>query len=461
MAGSIGVMFNVGASVNRTVGGAFATVQTKVKGLKADLKGLQTQSTAATRLAVSQDRLKSLQGKFATAPTDELKTAVKTAAREFKAASRAAGQYGIDLKNVAQAQTVLTNRVEATRTALGRQMQMQANQGKRRELQNDILGTVGMVMTVAAPVKVAIEYEADFADLKKVADFASEEQEKKVQQDIFNAARRTGIDASGMTKIAASAAESGAVNDAEGNLDADKLRQFLNDAAEMSVAYGISAEEAGDRLAVYQSRMALSAEQTRSMGDAMNYLASKTNATAADTSGVVARMGAVGKMAGLSEKSIVGLAGALVSTSENKETAGTAMKSFLLTLSQGNAMTKQQKEAFAQIGISNVQGIAEGMKRGGPEAEQTILSVLAAMKDLPEAEQAGIAKEIFGTESLASLAPLINDLNKLRQAFDLANSSETTGSQLREFETRSKTTAGAVDRLKVSTGVLGITIGLR
>lgn len=43
------------------------------------------------------------------------------------------------------------------------------------------------------------------------------------------------------------------------------MKRFLNDAAEMSVAYGITAEEAGERLATYQSRMELTAEQTRGM----------------------------------------------------------------------------------------------------------------------------------------------------------------------------------------------------
>lgn len=224
------------------------------------------------------------------------------------------------------------------------------------------------------------------------------------------------------------------------------MKRFLNDAAEMSVAYGITAEEAGERLATYQSRMELTAEQTRGMGDAMNYVASKMNATAADTSSVVARMGAVGKTAGLSEKSIVGLAAAMVSTSENKETAGTAMKNFLLTLSQGNAMTKAQKETMKQLGFRNVGAIAEGMKKGGKEAENTLLTVLGAIKKMPEAEQAGIAKELFGTESLASLAPLINNPNKLREIFALANSEEATGSQLAEFKTRSETTQGALDR---------------
>ena len=78
---------------------------------------------------------------------------------------------------------------------------------------------------------------------------------------------------------------------------------------------------------------------------------------------------------------------------------------------------------------------------------------------MPEAEQAGIAKELFGTESLASLAPLINNPNKLREIFALANSEEATGSQLAEFKTRSETTQGALDRLAASGQILAITIG--
>ena len=39
------------------------------------------------------------------------------------------------------------------------------------------------------------------------------------------------------------------------------------------------------------------------------------------------------------------------------------MKNFLLTLSQGNAMTKSQKETMKRLGFSNVRAIAEGMKK--------------------------------------------------------------------------------------------------
>lgn len=459
MAGTVGVNFSIGAQLSHTVTSAFSTVSSRVRGLKTDLGNLNKQNKAVTRMQSVADKLRTAQAKYAANSNAEMRAAVRTAAIAFRNARREVKEYGLAVDSAGHAQEQLAQRIQRTQAALSRQQRLQANQAKRGELQGQVLGIVGAALTVAVPFKLAIDNQGNFANLKKVANFASAEQEKQVQQDIFAASRRSGLSANGMTAIAASAAESGAVNDAQGNLDPAKLKQFLNDAAEMAVAYNISAEEAGERLAIFQSRMGLSAEQTKAMGDAMNYLASKTNATAAKTSQVVSRVGAVGVTAGLSAKSIVGLAGAFVSTSESPEVAGTAMKSFLLALAQGEAMSKTQRDAFAKIGIRNVKALAEGMKKGGPEAENTIMTVFEAMRKLPEAEQAGIAKDIFGLESFASIAPLVNTPKKLQEAFRLANSKEAVGSQLREFETRSNTTAGAIDRLKTSTGILGITVG--
>lgn len=464
MGTSFGVTFAVGAAVGASVASAFTTVSSRVKGLKSDLKGLQTVSQKSGALVKASAELEAARARLDAGPLlpetrTKLTGQVQASERAFKSAERAAKKYGVTVENMAKAQSETAAAIGRTEAALGRQQQMLANQAKRKEYHGQIMETVATAAAVVAPVKLAIDYESNWADLKKVANFAKDDDEKRIKQDIFSVSERTGLGPNEVTKIAAAAAEAGVANGADGNLDPEKMKRFLNDAAEMSVAYGITAEEAGERLATYQSRMELTAEQTRGMGDAMNYVASKMNATAADTSSVVARMGAVGKTAGLSEKSIVGLAAALVSTSENKETAGTAMKNFLLTLSQGNAMTKAQKETMKQLGFRNVGAIAEGMKKGGKEAENTLLTVLGAIKKMPEAEQAGIAKELFGTESLASLAPLINNPNKLREIFALANSEEATGSQLAEFKTRSETTQGALDRLAASGQILAITIG--
>ena len=464
MGTSFGVTFAVGAAVGASVASAFTTVSSRVKGLKSDLKGLQTVSQKSGALVKASAELEAARARLNAGPLlpetrTKLTGQVQASERAFKSAERAAKKYGVTVENMTKAQSETAAAIGRTEAALGRQQKMLANQAKRKEYHGQIMETVATAAAVVAPVKLAIDYEGNWADLKKVANFAKDDDEKRIKQDIFSVSERTGLGPNEVTKIAAAAAEAGVANGADGNLDPEKMKRFLNDAAEMSVAYGITAEEAGERLATYQSRMELTAEQTRGMGDAMNYVASKMNATAADTSSVVARMGAVGKTAGLSEKCIVGLAAAMVSTSENKETAGTAMKNFLLTLSQGNAMTKAQKETMKQLGFRNVGAIAEGMKKGGKEAENTLLTVLGAIKKMPEAEQAGIAKELFGTESLASLAPLINNPDKLREIFALSNSEEATGSQLAEFKTRSETTQGALDRLAASGQILAITVG--
>ena len=464
MGTSFGVTFAVGAAVGASVASAFTTVSSRVKGLKSDLKGLQTVSQKSGALVKASAELEAARARLNAGPLlpetrTKLTGQVQASERAFKSAERAAKKYGVTVENMTKAQSETAAAIGRTEAALGRQQKMLANQAKRKEYHGQIMETVATAAAVVAPVKLAIDYESNWADLKKVANFAKDDDEKRIKQDIFSVSERTGLGPNEVTKIAAAAAEASVANGADGNLDPEKMKRFLNDAAEMAVAYGITAEEAGQRLAVYQSRMELTAEQTRGMGDAMNYVASKMNATAADTSSVVARMGALGRTAGLSEKSIVGLAAAIVSTSENKETAGTAMKNFLLTLSQGNAMTKSQKETMKRLGFSNVRAIAEGMKKGGKEAENTLLTVLGAIKKMPEAEQAGIAKELFGTESLASLAPLINNPQKLREVFALANSEEATGSQLAEFKTRSETTQGALDRLAASGQILAITVG--
>ena len=458
MAKNIGVTFSVGASLGKSVSAVFGTASSRVKSLRGDLASLRKASKAAGEVVSAKDNLSKARSAYALDPSKKLKAEVDMAQRALVKAEKAATRYGVGIANAGKAHTTATRRIMETEKALARQQKLMDNRAKRRELRGEVMGTVASVAAVAVPVKMAIDYESSFADLKKAADFVSKEQEELVKQDIFATAKKTGLSAAQITEIATSAAESGVVKNKDGTINREAMREFLNDAAQQAVAFGISAEEAGQRMKAFRTRMGLSAQQTREMADSINYMGANMNATADDISKVVSRMGGVGEMAGLSEKSTAALAAALVATSEAPEVAGTAFKNFVTTLSKSEAMTKKQKAVLASMGI-NPQLIAAQMKKGGAEAERAILGVLGSIKEMPEAEQAGIANLLFGTESLASLAPLINDLDKLEKAFDLANSSKASGSVLKEFETRSATTQGSIDRLRSSLGVTAITVG--
>lgn len=460
---SFGIGFVVGASLSPTVASTFSTVEQKIKATSAALKDAQQRAKVSEKALTARAHLSDTKTNYKAAlasgtDTAAMRNSLKQAATAYATARTAASRYGMSVKNLAVAHKEAGRAVAFHTARVSHLNTLKTQKEVRADLQGQLMGTVASVMAVAKPLKDAISFESSFADLKKVANFKDKDQEKAVTNDIFDAAKMSGIDINQMSQIAAAGAESGVVLDANKDVDREKLKVFLTDAARMSVAYGISAEEAGKRMANMQSRMELSADETREMADSMNYIGSKMNATAADTSKVIDRMGGLAKGVGLSTKAIAGLAAALVSTSESPEIAGTAMKKFLTTLASGDAMTKEQKDTLSSMGIDYID-LAKKMKAGGSVAEGAILKLLAQIKTLPEHMQAAAAQKLFGLESLAPIAPLVNNLNKLKEAWKLAYAEEAKGSMLEEFETRSKTTQGAIDRMKVSLSVLSTTVG--
>ena len=107
-------------------------------------------------------------------------------------------------------------------------------------------------------------------------------------------------------------------------------------------------------------------------------------------------------------------------------------------------MTKAQAEAFQSLGFSATQ-LAKDMQN---DAQGTIFKVLEAVAAKPKELQTAFLTEMFGQESLGAIAPLLQNLDNLRQAFDLvSDSAKYAGSMQAEFETRSKTVENALQLL--------------
>lgn len=456
MAKTVGFNFSIGARLQSSVVSAFDTVAGRTKKMRADFKQLEKINSVSAKLIKAHDRKLEKEALFNVGrATQKQLDATKTA---YARAQRAARDYGVTIANAAESQAKANIQMRRTEAALKRQAILQRNRDKRSELRGEIMGTVASVAAVAAPIKMAMDFEDTFADLKKVADFANAAEEKQVKENIFDVARMSGLTAENVTAIAASAAESGVIKNASGAVDPELLKEFLTDAAVMSVAFGISAEEAGQRMKSFRTNLKLSADEAREMNDSINWLGSNMNATAEATSRVVSRMGGVGKTVGMSAKSIAALSGALVATSQSPEEAGTAFKNFLLNLAKGDRMTTAQKNTLESMGL-NAKELAIQMKKGGKESEKAILGVFKAMQKMPDYEMAGIANELFGTQSIASLSPLINDLGMLEKAFALVHDEAAKGSQMAEFKTRMETTGSSVGKIKTELGLMAITVG--
>lgn len=463
MSSSLGMLFTVGATLGASVASAFTTVSGSVKGLQSKLDRLQAVSLHSGALIDADSKLKSIQSKLSAGPylpvTEAALTKQLDAARlSFEQAQRAANGYGVTVGNMDKKHKSAGAAIRRTEAALERQQKKLANQSARQEYTKSLAGSLGAAIAVGVPIKLAIDYESNWAELQKRIQFASTEDEQQLKQCIFSVSERSGLGTGELTKLTASAAPTDIVKNADGTLDPEKAIQFLSDAAELSVTCGISAEEAGKRLAAYRSDMGLTAEQARGMGDSMSYLAAQMGITAADTSSVAARIGAAGKTAGLSGKSIAGLSAALAATSGNKEASGAAMNSFLETLSQGDAMPARQKALMERLGFGNTAALAEGMRQGGKTAEDTLLTVFSAIRELPVNEQKDALNGLFGNAA-GSINPLISKLDMLQKAFALANAEEAAGAQLKAFELQSTTTESTLNRLTTAGQNLGTVLG--
>lgn len=450
MAKTIGVQFAIGAAMSTTVASAFATVDSKVKSLKTNVKELNAVSERASRLMTADARLQTARAAHSASPTEKTTTELRTAERALKSAQRAADKYNISVAESAKVHARAQAALKTTQAALERQEKFQFNAAKRQELQGQMLGTVASFAAVTVPIKLAIDFESAFADVRKVVDFANEAEAQGAQRDIRALAEETGLSAQGIAQIYASAGEAGLAKNRE------ELREFADTAAKMAVAYGISAEEAGDKMASWRAKMGLSHQEVIALADSMNHLGNNMAATAKDTATVVERMGAVAKGAGLSAKSISALGATFVAASPNPEMAATGMKNFLLALTKGDQMTSAQKEMMKKLGI-NPKELANAMQK---DAEGTIVAVMGALSRLPQAQQGGALSALFGSESIGAIQPLLTNTKMLKDAFALvADEQQYAGSMQTEYETRSKTTEHALNQLKRTAESLGIALG--
>lgn len=92
------------------------------------------------------------------------------------------------------------------------------------------------------------------------------------------------------------------------------------------------------------------------------------------------------------------------------------------------------------------------------DAKGAIMTLLTQIKRVPVERQNEIAMKLFGQESIAAIAPLLENLGLLEQAFKIANSN-VDDSVLEEYQNRMKTTATEEAKLAQQTRNLGITVG--
>lgn len=401
--------------------------------------------------------------KSAEQSTAKLTSAYGRQAQELGGLRRDLGAAGLKVNALGAEELRLAKQTTAANKALEQQSaklkQIQTLQGRidaRNAQKGELVGKTAEVAALVLPMVMAgkrsIEYESKFADVKKVVNFSSEKEEADYRRQMMKMAGDLGVKQDGIADIVTAAGQSG--------IEKDQLLQFAESATKMSVAWDVSAEEAGSTLATWRAAMGLTQKNALDLADATNYLSNNMNAKAKDIAAVMVRQGSTAMGAGFNYNDTAALSASLIAGGATEETAATALKNISGALTAGYSATGSQKEALGKLGL-DPEELASAMQQ---DAKGTLLGVLRELQDVSADERGAVISQLFGSEIKGAVSKLVttldDDKNGLIAAFGrVAKEADRAGSVNDEYANRSKTRehllaqlSGKFDRMVITLG---------
>ncbi|MGI2098972.1 phage tail tape measure protein [Shewanella glacialipiscicola] len=421
------------------------------------------QSAEVTGAAATKKHAAEL--KAAERTTAQLTTAYGKQSQELGGLRRDLGSAGLKVNALGAEELRLAKQTNQANKALERQTanlkQVQTLQGRidaRNAQKSELIGETAGVAAMAAPLVLAgkrsVEYESKFADVKKAVNFSNEKEEADYRRQMMKMAGTLGVKQDGIADIVTAAGQSG--------IEKDQLLQFASDATKMSVAWDVSAEEAGSTLATWRAAMGLTQKNALDLADATNYLSNNMNAKAKDIAAVMVRQGSTAMGAGFNYNDTAALSASLIAGGATEETASTALKNISGALTAGYSATGGQKQALDKLGF-DPEELATAMQ---DDAKGTLLGVLRELQDVSADERGAVISQLFGSEIKGAVSKLVttmdDDKNGLVAAFGrVAKQADRAGSVNDEFTNRSKTREHLLSQLGAKFDRMTITLGDR
>jgi len=331
--------------------------------------------------------------------------------------------------------------------ALQRTNTLRANRARRSELGGEVVSTMGLALMAAAPIKAAADFETVMTDVRESVQMTDGEF-KTLGKSILAMSTTLPLSTAALGEIVAQGAKLGIAN--------KDLQSFAQSAGEMSIALGISGEEAGQMMAHWRTSMGLSQQQAVLLGDAVNTLGDNMNISSTDLGEVIRKEGSYAMSAGFSAAQTAALSAALLNSGTPAKQTGMIFKGMTGALLAGEHATKAQAKAFEALGISSTDVTAK-MKT---DAVGALNDVLAAVAKQPKELQGGIIGNLFGPKAKEPILALLANTQSLSKALNIVGKeSNYAGANQEEAGKKSQTAANQMIMAANSTSELGVIIG--
>ena len=296
-------------------------------------------------------------------------------------------------------------------------------------------------------VSSAVKFESAMADVAKVVD-GTEQQMGDLAASIKEMSTAMPLAATELAQIAAAGGQLG--------VPLEKLEAFVDLAAKMSTAFGITAEEAGQAVAKLSNVFSLPIEQVKDLGNAINVLGNTTAATEANIVEVLTRIGGTAKQFGLTAEQAAALGSTMLSLGVSSQVAGTGINALLTKLQTANIQGKDFQAALSQMGVS-AQQLADDI---AANPQKALTEFLHTLEKLDGAARAETLSRLFGVEYQDDIARLLGGLKQYEESLGrISNKGAIANAMQDEFDARVKTTEAQLEMLKNNVEAIAITLG--
>ena len=285
----------------------------------------------------------------------------------------------------------------------------------------------------------SMELETALAGVRKVTG-ATDQEIGTLKNELKDLSVEVGVSAAKMAEMAAFGGQLG--------LPVEQLKEFAVLSSQMSVAFGMTAEEAGKAAATIKNVFALETiDQVRTVSDAINQLGNNTAATEKAIAEALSRVGGSARQFGLTAQEAAALSAAFISLGKTPEIASTAINSLLNKLQTAQIQGKDFQAALNSIGLS-----ANDMARNIAENPQkAITGFLNAISQLDAQTRSLTIAQMFGAEYADDIALLVGGLKEYQNALNqVADQSSYAGATAEEHANAMSTTAQSITNAKIA-----------
>lgn len=295
-----------------------------------------------------------------------------------------------------------------------------------------------------ASAKFAIDFENNFANVKKTVD-GTPEQLAKIKQGIIDLST-TGIDGRGAIPQTTTELNELAAAGGQLGISQENIIDFTEVMAQMGSATNLVGEEGAATLARFQNVMGVGQNEIRNIGSAIVDLGNNSATTESEIAEMALRMGKYGSSVRMSAADVLGYSAALSSLGIEAQMGGSAIGRTWLSIetavaSGGEGLTKFAKysgksaEEFKKQWNTDSSGAFNGLLKGLQSAENLTL----ALDDLG----------INNTQDIQAMMALVNGYDLVTESVNRSNTAYKENTALQEeFDRKAETTASQLSVTK-------------